>query len=118
MRPRLFSFLTLLVIPLVPMPVFAQTAASGYPDSTDGFRQQLQDLIATKKSGDEAGFRSRIDAFAIPDADDWIAAHFSPLDVPPLRRDYQRSLASFKENLAVFIENAGRIPGVRWLSGT
>ena len=110
MGHRLFPLLMILVILLIPARVWAQEAVSGYPDSADGFRQQLKDLTATKMSGDEAGFRSKIDAFAIPDADGWIAAHFSPLDAPRLQRDYQRSVASFKENLANFIENAARIP--------
>ncbi len=104
---------TLVVLTLfIPTRPYAQTAASpGYSDSADGFRQQLEDLIATKKSGDETAFRSKLDALAIPNASDWISGHFSPTDVARLQRDYPLSLAGFQRHLTWVIENASHLPG-------
>ena len=50
---------TLILLALfLPLAGSAQTSeAPSYPDSAEGFRHQLEDLIAIKKSGDEAAFR-------------------------------------------------------------
>lgn len=104
----LLALLTLFISPYSR----AQTTASpSYADSPDGFRLQLEDLIAAKKSGDEAAFRSKLDALAIPNANDWIAAHFSPTDIPKLQHDYPLSLAGFQRHLTWVVENAAHLPG-------
>lgn len=92
--------------------VLAQTAANpGYADSADGFRQQLNDLIAAKKSGDASALRSQLDALAILNANDWIAAHFSPADAAKLQPQYPFFLAGFQKFLTGVIEDAAHLPG-------
>lgn len=107
---KVFAFLFATLF--LPGRLYAQSAQTpSYADSADGFRQQLEDLVAAKKSGDEAAFRSKIDAFAIPNLDGWIAAHFSPTDVPKLQTDFQLSSAGFQESLTVLVKAAVQSPG-------
>jgi len=106
------SAIALVLLTVLLPPLRAQIVASpGYPDSTDGFRQQLEDLVATKKSGDETAFRSKLNALAIPNASDWISGHFSPADVARLQRDYPVSLAGFQRHLTWVIGDASHLPG-------
>jgi TonB family protein len=107
-RVFVLIFLSLSLAPRLP----AQTAENpSYPDSAEGFRQQLEDLIATKKSGDAAGFRIKLETLAIPNAQDWIVTHFSATDVTNLGRDYRLRFAKFQENLASLIERVAQTPG-------
>jgi len=87
------------------------SAASSYPDSADGFRLQLEDLISSYKSGDQIAFRADLDALAIPNANDWVASHFSPADISKLQRDYPLSLAGFRRHLTWVVDNAAHLPG-------
>lgn len=106
------SFALVFAILLLPSQSYAQSPAkSGYAGSADGFRQQLEDLIAAKKSGDDSSFRSQLDALAIPDANNWIAAHFSPVDIAKLQRDYPLFLAGFQRHLFWVVDNAAHMPG-------
>jgi TonB family protein len=92
--------------------VRAQTSATpSYPDSADGFRQQLEDMVAATKSGDPAALRANLDALGIPDADNWIAAHFSVSDVLKLQHDYSSSLEGFQKHLGWVAANAAHLPG-------
>jgi TonB family protein len=103
-----------MVISILALAVGAQTQApqkSPYPDSAEGFRQQLEDLISSYKSGDQIAFRAELDALAIPNANDWIASHFSPADVPNLQRDYPLSLTGFLRHITWVVENAAHLPG-------
>jgi TonB family protein len=84
-------------------------ATSPYPDSADGFRQQLEALISTYKSGDLAAFRADLDTLAIPNANDWITSHFSPADVPKLQRNYRESFAVFERHLFSVVENSAQL---------
>lgn len=104
---QLFLLITLLCVPFC-----AQTpATTTYPNSAEGFRQQLEDLIALRKSGNEAEFRAAVSAFAIPSASDWIAARFLPSDISRLQRDYPLSLEGFQRHLSWVAENAVHLPG-------
>jgi TonB family protein len=85
--------------------------ASSYPDSPDGFRQQLEDLVSAYKSGDQATFHAALEALAIPNADEWIARHFAPADVPKLQHDYPLSLDGFQQHASWVASNAARLPG-------
>ena len=110
--PVIKSFALALVTLCFQSPVRAQTASNpGYADSPDGFRQQLNDLIAAKKSGDDSAFRAQLDALAIPNANDWIAAHFSPADAAKLQPQYPLFLAGFQKFFTGVIENAAHLPG-------
>jgi len=86
-------------------------STSPYPDSADGLRQQLEDLISSYKSGDQIAFRSELEALSIPSAHDWIAKHFSPADIPKLQSDYPLSLSGFLGHLNWVVENASHLPG-------
>jgi len=104
------AIVLVLLTVIVSSPLHAQAAASSsFEDSAEGFRQQLLDLIATKKSGDEAAFHSNMDALAVPDASDWIAARFVPSEVSRLQRNYPLSLAGFERHLIWVIENAAHL---------
>lgn len=107
------SLLLVLLMLFIPPYSQAQTSANpSYSDSPEGFRLQLEDLIAAKKSGDEAAFRSKLDALAIPDVDKWIAARFLPADVARLQHDYPLSLAGFQRHLTWVVENASHLSGL------
>jgi TonB family protein len=67
--------------------------------------------LRRKKGGDQSALRTRLDALAIPNANDWIATHFSLADVPKIQRDYPLSLAGFQRHLSWVIEDAARLPG-------
>ncbi len=109
---RSFSLATLISILTLSVVAQAQTPQkSSYPDSAEGFRQQLEDLISSYKSGNQAVFHDELDALAVPNANDWIAAHFSPADIPNLQRDYPLSLAGFLRHLTWVVENAAHLPG-------
>jgi protein TonB len=62
------------------------------------------------QSGDKAAFRSALDALAIPNANDWIAAHFSPTDVARLQRDYRVGIADFERQTIYAVETIGTHP--------
>ncbi len=89
----------------------ARTPPTSYPDSPDGFREQLESLISTYKSGNLTAFRAELDTLAIPNAHDWIASHFFPADVAKLQRDYPLSMAGFQRHLTWVVENASHLPG-------
>jgi TonB family protein len=109
---RIFSNLVLGSLITLGVASQARTrATSPYPDSADGFRQQLEDLISSRKSGDQTAFHAELDALAIPNANDWIASHFAPGDIPNLQRDYPLSLAGFLRHLTWVVENAAHLPG-------
>ena len=109
---RIFSNLVLGFLITLGVASQARTpATSPYPDSADGFRQQLEDLISSRKSGDQTAFHAELDALAIPNANDWIASHFAPTDIPNLQRDYPLSLAGFLRHLTWVVENAAHLPG-------
>jgi hypothetical protein len=92
--------------------VRAQTAATpSYPDSADGFRQQLEDLVSSYKSGDQTAFQAALDALSIPNANDWIAAHFTPDDAAKLQHDYPLSLDGFQRHATWVASNAAHLPG-------
>jgi hypothetical protein len=106
-RTFVLVFLTL----LLPLQPYAQTPEpQSYADSADGFRQQLEDLVATKKSGDDAAFREKLKEFAIPKVNDWISAHFSPTNAQKLQSDYGLALLGFQTNLTDFIDKAEHSP--------
>jgi TonB family protein len=106
------SFLLILLTLLIQSHTRAQApASSGFSDSADGFQQQLEELIAIKKSGDQTAFQSRLDVLAIPNVKDWITAHFSPFDAPKLQSDYPLSLAGFQKHLSWVVDNAAHMPG-------
>jgi hypothetical protein len=107
---RAFSLIPLFLLVCTPLCGQAPPDAI-YPDSADGFRQQLEDLIATKKSGDAAALRSKLDALTVPNANKWIAVRFLPSDVAKIQRDYPLSLAGFQRHLTWVIENAAILPG-------
>lgn len=93
-------------------PLCAQKpATTSYPDSADGFQQQLKDLIALRQSGNEGEFRAAMGALAIPNANEWIAAHFLSSDIARLQRDYPLSLEGFQRHLSWVVENAVQLPG-------
>ena len=106
---------TCTLIPLIVFvctPLCAQSSREvSYPDSADGFRQQLEDLIATKKSGDAPALRAKLEALTVPNANEWIATRFLPSDVARLQRDYPLSLTGFQRHLTWVIENAANLPG-------
>jgi TonB family protein len=79
-----------------------------YPDSADGFRQQLEALISTYKYGNLPVFRAELDTLAIPNANDWIASHFSSADVPKLQRTYRESFAVFDRDMFSMIEDSAQ----------
>jgi len=89
--------LTLLSVFLASRPQTQTAENPAYPDSADGFRQQLEDLIAARKSGDAASFRVKLDALAIPNASQWIEGHFLTADVAKLQRDYPLSLGGYEK---------------------
>jgi TonB family protein len=92
-------------------PVLAQTSTlHPHPDTSAGFRQQLEELVTLHQSGDKAAFRSALDAFAIPNANDWIAAHFSLADVAKLQRDYRVGLADFERQTIYAVETIESLP--------
>jgi TonB family protein len=92
--------------------VRAQIAATpSYADSADGFRQQLEDLVSSYKSGDQTAFHAALDALAIPNFNDWIAAHFTPADAAKLQHDYPLSLDGFQRHATWVASNAAHLPG-------
>src|SRR5271166_3481966 len=94
---------------LLPLSLPAQNLAMArYDDSVEGFRQQIQDLVAAQKDSNEKSLRILLDALAIPSADDWITEHFSPADASKLRRDYPSALATYQKRLFALIEKVAR----------
>jgi len=113
-EPIVRAFSITLFVSILVLSVASQARTSAnlpYIDSADGFRQQLEDLISSYKSGDQAAFRADLNALAIPNANDWIASHFSPADIPKLQRDYPLTLAGFLRHLTWVVENAAHLPG-------
>jgi TonB family protein len=82
---------------------------SVYPDSADGFRQQLEALISSFNSRDRADFRADLETLVIPDSDQWIANHFPPANVPKLQRSYRESFAVFERHLYSVIEDSAQL---------
>jgi TonB family protein len=106
------SLALFVLVLLIPLSRPAQDSAMPrYDDSAEGFRQQLEGLVAAKKGGNEASLRVLLDALAVPNADEWIATRFSTADVPRLQKDYPLFLAGFQKHLAAILENAARLPG-------
>jgi TonB family protein len=108
------SFFPAVLISFLAFAVAAPAQApqtSPYPDSAEGFRQQLEDLISSNKSGDQIVFRAELDTLSIPNANDWITKHFSPADAAKLQTDYPLSLAGFLRHLTWVVENAAHLPG-------
>jgi len=83
---------------------------SVYPDSADGFRQQLEALISSYNSGDRADFRADLETLAIPDSDKWVANHFPPASASKLQRSYRESFAVFERHLYSVIEDSAQLP--------
>ena len=109
---RVFCIILFIAIPAPDVASQAQVrATSTYQVSVDGFRLQFEDLISADKSGDQAAFRERLDVFAIPNVNEWIAAYFSPADVPKLQGDYPLSFAGFQEKLTSVVERAANLSG-------
>jgi len=105
------TFTLILLALFLPLPGSGQTSeAPSYPDSAEGFKHQLEDLIAIKKFGDEGAFRKKLDALAIPNEQDWIATHFSATDASNLEHDYPQSFAKFQENLTSLIGRVAQPP--------
>lgn len=106
--------LLILLILLTATTVTAQPAQNSprqYPDSPEGFRLQLEDLISASKSGDEALLAADLDALALPNPTDWIAAHFSSGDLPKLQQDYPFSFAGFRKHIASFAVTVNQTSG-------
>jgi TonB family protein len=84
------------------------SAPVNYADSADGFKKQLEDLVAARKGGEESRFEALMDSLAFPSADEWITAHFSAADAVKLRVDYSAALARYQKRLGVVILRAAQ----------
>jgi TonB family protein len=100
------SFLLL----LAPILTSAQTNPN-YPDSLLGFKAQLNGLISARNAQDATAVQTLLGEFAIPNSNEWIAAHFSPDRLTKLQSDYSQSLASIEKGLSSSLDYAAGSPG-------
>lgn len=63
-----------------------QEKPATYPESANGFRQYLTDLIKLKKSGDERNLAVLLESAVLPDADTWMRESFSEPLGPAIAR--------------------------------
>jgi TonB family protein len=82
-----------------------------YENSLVGLQSQVNDVIRTSQAGDPAALQSALDSFTIPNADDWIGAHFGPGDLPNAKSDYHTLLDKFRSHISWLLGNYGKLSG-------
>jgi hypothetical protein len=90
-------------------PVIAQ-AAQTYPDNARGIQQQFRDILEIVRIGDEASIHRALDTLRIPNVNQWIASHFSPLYAPEEQSIYRRGFETFESHVWWVMGNFGKNP--------
>lgn len=76
-----------------------------YPDSAAGLQAQFAEILHVARSNDQAGVHALLDSLAIPNAENWVAAHFDPRFASQLPKDYTDALARYHSHITWVIEN-------------
>jgi hypothetical protein len=90
-----------------PKPSAASPDAT-YPDSVEGMQAQMDDMIRLVRMPDQAPFIACLDALAIPQPRDWMAANFSPSAAPQAEQDYAKSFPGFRSHVWWVMGNFAR----------
>lgn len=77
----------------------ATTADQAYPDSAQGLQAQFGEIVRIARSNDQAAFRTALNTLAIPNAEQWFAAHFEVRFVSQLKEDYSKSLERYQSHV-------------------
>jgi hypothetical protein len=85
-------------------------ATKTYPDSLAGIQDQYADILQVVRAGDETAIHKALDTLGIPDANGWIAAHFSPQSVSQEQEAYQVGLKKFQSHIWWVAGNFGKDP--------
>jgi hypothetical protein len=75
-------------------------ADRSYPDSVEGLRAQVGDIIFVARSNDQAATRTALDVLGIPSPDKWFAAHFDPRFAAQLPPDYTKALSAYQSHIS------------------
>jgi hypothetical protein len=81
------------------------TTERTYPDSADGMRAQMGDIVRVAGSNDQAATRTALDSLGVPNADKWLVAHFDPRFAAQLAQDYATALSTYQAHIAWVGEN-------------
>jgi TonB family protein len=78
-------------------------SAGAYPNSSDGLRSQLLDILAAAKDHDHSKLESLIKKMQIPNYEDWFTGTYGEVRGERLASEYARNLANLESDLqAVF----------------
>ena len=81
-----------------------------YADSRSGIEEQFSDILRVVRMNDEASIHRALDTLSIPDANGWIAAHFTVEYVTQEQQSYRQGLVGngkFWEVSRVCLESGG-----------
>jgi hypothetical protein len=70
-----------------------------YPDSATGMQAQMDDMIRKVKMPDQVPFMAALDSLAIPNANEWITAHFPTNASAQLQLDYTKASAGYRSHV-------------------
>ena len=94
----------------VPQPQ-TSTLPATYEHTLEGFQRQVNDAIQASRARDAAALQGLLDGFKIPNAYEWIEAHFDSGDLPNVKADYHAQLDKFLSDLSWTLGKYGREEG-------
>jgi hypothetical protein len=81
-----------------------------YADSRSGIEEQFSDILRVVRMNDEASIHRALDTLSIPDANGWIAAHFTVEYVTQEQQSYRQALEKFQSHVWWVMGNFGKYP--------
>ncbi len=87
----------------------ATQGAKTYTDSRSGIEEQFADILQVVRTSDEASIHKALDTLSIPDANEWIAAHFPAERVSQEQQSY-RQHEKFQSHVWWVTGNFGKYP--------
>lgn len=81
-----------------------------YMHSRAGIEEQFADVLAVVRTGDEAAIRKALDTLGIPNAKEWVMAHFAGKDVAQEDAAYVEGLKKFQSRVWWVTGNFGKNP--------
>lgn len=88
-----------------------QSTADPYPNTSDGLRILLNDLLQTAKSGDTAAIWSKIAELEIPNYENWFTDTFGPKNGPGMAATYGKSIKAGDTQFELLCEELAKQQG-------
>ena len=97
MRRLMFS---LLVFTLLGMACLTKSNKVSYPESTDGLKKLMSDILEAQKSGDKDKVNSLVKGLELPDADAWFKKVFGDDKGAKITAQYKSNASQIELELA------------------